>query len=95
MKNSVVNSINEVVVLESRNESYLESVLIGLQAGIVLLPLEVVRQVIFPFFSGLYYVGVVVKGAIEDVVIGLINVVYQTGLALYYGFQGRFALKDE
>lgn len=95
MKNTVVNSINEIVVLESRNESYLESVLIGLQAGIVMLPLEVVRQVIYPFFSGLYYIGTVVSGAIEDVAVGLINVICQTGLALYYGFQGRFALKDE
>jgi hypothetical protein len=95
MKKTVVNSINEIVILEIRNESYLESVLIGLQAGIVLLPLEIVRQVIYPFCSGLYYIGAVIKGAIEDVVIGVVNVVYQTGLALYYGFQGRFALKEE
>jgi len=90
-----MTSLDEVVVLENRNKKYFESVLIGLQLGVLFIPLEIVREVIYPFFSGLYYIGIVVKGAIEDVAIGIANVLARIGLALYYGFQGRFAVKEQ
>ncbi|WP_341325817.1 hypothetical protein [Methylotuvimicrobium sp. KM2] len=67
MKNSIVTSIDAVLVLESRNKKYLKSVLIGLQLGILFLPMELVREIFFPFFSGLYYIGLAVYGAVEDV----------------------------
>jgi hypothetical protein len=95
MKNSIVTSIDEVVVLENRNKKYFQSILIGFQAGILFLPLEIIRQIVFPFFSGLYYIGAVVYGAIEDVVVGVTNVLIGIGRSFYYGFQGRLGVKEE
>lgn len=95
MKNSIVTSVDEVVVLESRNKKYFQSVLIGFQAGILFLPLEIVRQVLFPFFSGLYYIGAVVYGAIEDVAVGVANILTGMGRSFYYGFRGRLGVKEE
>ena len=86
MKNSIVTSIEKVVISEYKSNKYFESVWIGLQLGIFFMPLTFIREVAYPLFNGLYYIALVIKGAIEDVAEGFVNFCVLIWVAFYCGF---------
>lgn len=65
----LINSIEDVVLDDSEDpmadkNCYFESVSLGLQVGILSVPLEIVRAIILPLIDGLWHVGWIISSGL-------------------------------
>jgi hypothetical protein len=49
MLDFLIASVDQVMLLDKRNKKYFKSVALGIQSGIILLPLEVLKVILIPF----------------------------------------------
>jgi len=95
MLNLLINSVDQVRLLDKRNRKYLKSVALGIQAGIILLPLEVFKEVLVPFVKEIGWICYIFFNIILDVFTGVRNITALSFKSIVYGFSGRLGLEDD
>lgn len=95
MLNFLIASVDKVMLLEKRNKRYFKSVALGFQSGIVLLPLEVFKEILIPFVKETGWICYIFFNIILDVFTGVRNIATLSFKSIFYGFSGRLGLEDD
>ncbi|WP_432742911.1 hypothetical protein ABXJ76_18920 [Methylobacter sp. G7] len=95
MLNFLIASVDKVMLLDKRNKKYLKSVALGIQSGIVLLPLEVFKEILIPFVKETGWICYIFFNIILDVFTGVRNIATLSFKSIFYGFSGRLGLEDD
>lgn len=95
MLNFLIASVDQVLVLEKRNKKYLKSVALGIQSGIILLPVEVFKEILIPFVKETGWICYIFFNIILDVFTGVRNIASLSVKSIFYGFSGRLGFKDD
>ena len=95
MLNFLIVSVDQVMLLDKRNKKYLKSVALGIQSGIVLLPLEVFKEILIPFIKETGWICYIFFNIILDVFTGVRNIATLSFKSIFYGFSGRLGLEDD
>ncbi|MDP1664060.1 MAG: hypothetical protein Q8L79_02960 [Methylobacter sp.] len=95
MLNFLIVSVDKVMLLEKRNKRYFKSVALGIQSGIILLPLEVFKEILIPFVKETGWICYIFFNIILDVFTGVRNIATLSFKSIFYGFSGRLGLEDD
>ncbi|MGZ6416774.1 MAG: hypothetical protein ACXVDW_21520 [Bacteroidia bacterium] len=90
-----VASVDQVMLLEKRNKRYFKSVALGIQSGIVLIPVEVFKEILIPFVKETGWICYIFFNIIMDVFTGIRNITTLSFRSIFYGFSGRLGLEDD
>ena len=95
MLNFLIASVDQVLVLEKRNKKYLKSVALGIQSGIILLPVEIFKEILIPFVKETGWICYIFFNVMLDVFTGIRNIASLSVKSIFYGFSGRLGLEDD
>lgn len=90
-----VASVDQVILLEKRNKRYFKSVALGIQSGIILIPFEVIKEILIPFVKETGWICYIFFNVILDVFTGVKNIATLSFKSIFYGFSGRLGLEDD
>jgi hypothetical protein len=95
MLNFLIASVDQVLVLEKRNKKYFKSVALGIQSGIILLPVEIFKEILIPFVKETGWICYIFLNVILDVFTGIRNIATLSVKSIFYGFSGRLGLEED
>lgn len=95
MLSFLIASVDQVRVLEKRNKRYFKSVALGIQSGIILLPVEIFKEILIPFVKETGWICYIFFNVILDVFTGISNVATLSFKSIFYGFSGRLGLEED
>jgi hypothetical protein len=95
MLDFLIASVDQVMLLDKRNKKYFKSVALGIQSGIILLPLEVLKVILIPFVKETAWVCYIFFNVVLDFFTGIRNIATLSVKSIFYGFSGRLGLKDD
>ena len=95
MLSFLIASVDQVMLLEKRNKQYLKSVVLGIQSGIILIPVEIFKEILIPFIKETGWICYILFNIILDVFTGIRNIAGLSFRSIFYGFSGRLGLEDD
>ena len=95
MLNFLIASVDQVLVLEKRNKKYLKSVALGIQSGIILLPVEILKEILIPFVKETGWICYIFFNIMLDVFTGIRNIATLSFRSIVFGFSGRLGLEED
>ena len=91
----IITSVDQVMLLEKKNKSYFKSVTLGVQSGIILIPVEICKEILIPFVKETGWICYIFFNVILDVFTGMKNIATLSVSSIFYGFSGRLGLEND
>jgi hypothetical protein len=95
MLSFLITSVDQVLVLEKRNKTYFKSVALGIQSGLILLPVEVFKEILIPFVKETGWICYIFFNVILDFFTGIRNIATLSVKSIFYGFSGRLGIEND